>query len=578
MEWPGILEAVAGALSQAWLPAVRDEPGQSLLDALAEATPRSLRRAVARQAAAGGDGEAVEPLIHQNDLPPYLLANGAFEVAATAVADRVAAAVAVCALSTLGSGQAPHEGALSPLPRRLAEFAAPAWQEGLAALAARTAELNGLLRAAAGTRRQQWRGVPPDDRILAEAAAAAVVGGAAGATGVPPQTWRFPFHLFCRLGVSAAEDAGAAIERWLGIEFLPAPHTRERTASLAALVAAQAMTLAGGCRCKDGIDRGEVAFVPRGACRQEDHDLRLWRPGGTRPGSRGGGRFAATLWGWHRRWLGGAGAAPSPPAAARPRLRSHDVAGSVLARCWLAVDRGFGGPVLRYDRILPEACLNCGATVRIAHRTAPGGRAATGRDDCCERPRRVYRSEISLRGGGAQVRHKLGVVVAAQEDGAPGGYCSTAPLGPLWLCASSGRYSLAGRYCPDPGCGPHDGGGHLRVDHGWVLLPRGQAWADLRGTAARGDGAAAAGGGGGLSEDDLRYLREALGLPAQGAWGAGRTAAEVWERARGWSAREMEAFRKRAGKRGLELLLKCKQAAEGAQQAGPGRMTQRRGM
>ncbi len=582
MTWAGILKAVASALARESLPAGPGVPAQSLLAALTQPLPQIMCRAAQGRALDRADGAG--PLIRQYDLPPFLLAHGLFGTATAAVKacgsgsagggcadDRVIAAVAVCALSADGSVGDRSDPEVRLPPDRLASdwagaFDTAAWSQGLAGLAQRTAELNDLLLAAGGARRLQWHGVTLEDRILAEAVAAAVVGGAASDSAVPPMLWRFPFGLFGKLGLSAAEDSVNAIEGWLGVEFRPAPHTVDRTADLAVLVATLAKDLSEGCRCKDGIDPGEVAFVPRGDCRQEDHDLRLWQPGQTRPGSRGGGRFAATLWGWQRRWLGGA--VPHHHSDAghrdRPRLRPNDVAGSVLARRWLATDRGFGGPVLRYDRILPEVCLACGERVRLAHTATAGGRAIIERVCPCGESRYIYRAEVTHAGGGDQLRHKLGLVVASQEEGSPGvGYCSTAPLGPLWVCGRSGRYSLAQRYCPDPGCGPHDGQEHTQLGHAWALLPRGHAWADLRATATRQEGAAIANGGPRLSETDMQLLRQAFDELNPGSGRGCRTETDLWHQARQWSAEEVERFPALAGRHGLELLLRCKQIAEG---------------
>ena len=110
-----------------------------------------------------------------------------------------------------------------------------------------------------------------------------------------------------------------------------------------------------------------------------------------------GSRYASTLWGWQRRWLGGtqAGRAATNEHPERVRLRPNDVAGSVLARRWLSGDRGFGGPVLLYDRILPEFCLACGSKVEPTASTDAAGRTIIRRTPCCPRQQLVYRSEFS---------------------------------------------------------------------------------------------------------------------------------------------------------------------------------------
>jgi hypothetical protein len=163
------------------------------------------------------------------------------------------------------------------------------------------------------------------------------------------------------------------------------------------------------------------------------------------------------------------------------------------------------------------------------------------------------------------LRPKLGIVVIWQSEVAgSAGYCSTAPLGPLWLCRTSGRYSRSQQYCP--ACGPDPGPGHEPVPHGWVLLPREQAWHDLVGTAGRGGSADGPASGATVSESDLRYLEEVFAELQPGTQPTFATPADVWAAARGWSIEEMERFRDLAGQRGLELLLRCKQIAEGTGQ------------
>ena len=377
-----------------------------------------------------------------------------------------------------------------------------------------------------------------------------------------PHHWLFPFHVFCRVGVSAAEAALATIEAWLGIGFPPPPHTAERTAGLAALVAAEAASLGQGCCCKQGLDPANLAFAQRGPCRQPDHDLRVWRPGEPKPGSRAGARFASTLWGWLRRWLGGpdAGRAANGGYLTRPRLQPNDVAGCVLRRRWLSSGRGTDGPVLLFDRILPEFCLRCGTRARVASGTQEGDAASARRAACCTKPELVYQAEFSERAGVRLATPRLGLVVASPSaQSGQAGYRSTAPLGDLWLCRTSGRYSLSGEFCLD--CGPHARDDHHEfVRHGWVLLPLGQAWKDLESTVwpdGSEEPAAAA-----VTEEDLRYLAEAIGELSGEIPVEFRSPAEVVDATRSWSLKEMQAFADRCGQHGLELLLRCKNIAE----------------
>ena len=288
MNWADAIGVVAAALAAQRF-GVGGEPSgsPSLLAALTSSAPPDLQRRLQREhAAQGAVTGAVEPLIYQNELPVRLLAYGIIGSAAQAMASqpdtgesaasdpRVVAIVALAALSTLRLAQADPAALLIQVHRAGRVFDEAGWASALDSLARRTAQLNELLWQAAGDRRQTWRQVTLEDRILAEAVAAAVVGGVASAAGLPAQQWTFPFHLFCSLAVSAAKLSLTTIERWLGIEFLPAPLTPERTASLAVLIAGEASALEQGCRCKEEADGDEAAFTRRGPCRQADHDLR----------------------------------------------------------------------------------------------------------------------------------------------------------------------------------------------------------------------------------------------------------------------------------------------------------------
>ena len=573
MNWPDLVDSVSAALAGQELLAGGSSSGPtSLLAALTGSVPPSLRSRLQRQHAAGvavtGD---VEPVVYQNDLPILLLAHGMVDIATQAVtgqpcADeaesdpRVVAIVAVAALSTLRLDWT--DPAILPVLAREAGslFKEPGWARALDSLARRTAELNELLSRVAGDRRQTWRQVTLEDRILAEAVAAAVVGGAASASGVPAQQWKFPFHLFCGLAVSAAKVSLTAIEHWLGIEFLPAPLTAERTASLAALIAVEASSLEQGCGCKTEADGNDAAYAQRGPCRQADHDLREWLPGQRKPGSHAGARYASTLWGWQRRWLGGtqAGRPATNAYQERTQLRPNDVAGSVLARRWLSGDRGAGGPVLLYDRILPEFCLTCGSKVRLEVSTDAAGRTIVRRIACCPRQQLVYRSEFN--GRGAKVlKPKLGIIVTwpSEQEGLAG-YASTAPLGPLLVCRRSGRYSLSERHCPSAECRA-DAQCSLRpMHHGWVLLPRSDAWADLRATALSGD----QGAGTTISGPDLQLLADIFGRLWPGRPYLFQAPADVWALAQGWSSTEMYDFMALGKSYGLELILRCKEIAQ----------------
>jgi hypothetical protein len=577
MRWSEVMNKVAASLAARQLPDAEGDPDNpvSMLTALTGSIPPGLRRRLRlgspgslSQNKANND---VEPLIYQNEFPVRLLAVGIVDVAAQAVSGasgqecpRVTAITAIAALSTLRLDPGEEGATLLHVHRRMRAFGSAEWTAALDALARRTAELDELLAAAAGDRRQGWHRVALADRILGEAVAAAVVGGAAQASGVPPREWLFPFHLFCNLGVSAAGSALSTVERWLGIEFLPEPRTPARAASLAALVADEASALWRGCGCKAPAEDEELGFARRGPCRQDDHDLRVWRPGQHKPGSRSGARYASTLWGWQRRWLGGAdaGRAAAAGPAVRPKLRSNDVAASVLARRWLSSDRGFGGPVLRYDRILPEFCRSCGSKVHLVSVAGPGSRMLVQRAACCGQQHLVYRSEFIERDGRRLLRPKLGIVVASQsQEGGNAGYSSTEPLGPIWLCRQCGRYSRAAGHCPE--CGPGRERAHERVHHGWVLLPLAAAWADLKATAGPADDdTAGTAAGDVVRERDLAFLADVcsqLLLREQRQLG---TPADVWALAKGWSTAEMNAFRSLAGLRGLELLFHCRQIAE----------------
>jgi hypothetical protein len=572
MSWAEIVDAVAAALEAKQLPDADGGDSVSLLAAVTGSVPPGLRRRLQHQPPSQDTvNDDVEPLIYQNEFGVHLLADGLVDVAAQAVAGRcgrrcpaVTGMVAVAALSTLRLDPAERDAARLHVHRRIGMFSAPLWAEALDCLASRTAELNDLLTAAADGRRQTWARVTPADRILAEAVAAAVVGGAAQASGVPPQRWLLPFHLFCSLAASAAKSSLTTIEHWLGIEFLPAPRTAGRAAGLATLVADEAAALWRGCGCKLAAQDGELGFARRGPCRQDDHDLRAWRPGQRKPGSRGGARYASTLWGWQRRWLGGADFGRAA-AATDARLRPNDVASSVLARRWLCADRGFGGPVLRYDRILPEFCLGCGSKVRLSSAPGPAGRMLVRRAACCPQQQLVYRSEFIWRDGRRLLRPKLGLVVASQsEEGGNAGYASTEPLGPIWVCRTSGRYSRSGRYCPE--CGPGQERGHERVNHGWVLLPLAGAWADLKATAGL-DDLVDSPADGAVGDADLRFLADVCGQLPPGDQRQFEAPADAWALAKGWSSADMNSFTDLAGLRGLELLLRCRLIAEAQQRA-----------
>jgi hypothetical protein len=233
----------------------------------------------------------------------------------------------------------------------------------------------------------------------------------------------------------------------------------------------------------------------------------------------------------------------------------------VLARRWLSSDRGFGGPVLRYDRILPEFCRSCGAKVHLISVAGPAGRTLVQRAACCGQQHLVYRSEFIERAGRRMLRPKLGIVVASQSpDGGNAGYGSTEPLGAIWLCRECGRYSRSAGHCPE--CGRRGERAHERVHHGWVLLPLAAAWADLKATAGPDDDDAPGTAVGDVAGEALRFLASVCGQLAPGGQAQLRTPAEVWALAKGWSSAEMNAFRNLAGLRGLELLFNCRRIAE----------------
>lgn len=564
VNWAEAISAVAVALADRTFSAEGGPSGsESLLAALTGSAPSSLRRKLRREHAVNSD---VEPLIYQNELPVRLLADGIVGVAAQAVGgSRVTAIVALAALSTLRLDQADQATIRIQVHRAGSAFGEPGWTQALDSLARRTAELDDLLRQTVADRRQTWRQVTLEDRILAEAVAAAVVGGAASASGRPAQQWTLPFYLFCSLAVSAAKASLTTIEGWLGTDFLPAALTAERTASLAALVVNEASALGQGCGCKAETGVGEVAYARRGSCRQADHDLAAWRPGQPKPGSHNKARYASTLWGWQRRWLGGANARRRTADGHRERLRlrSHDVASSVLARRWLSGDRGFGGPVMLYDRILPEFCLSCGGKVQLVSVSDVTGRTIIQRTACCAQQQLVYRSEFSLRGGRWLLKPKLGIIVTSPaSDQGQSGYASTRPLGPLWICRRSGRYSLSGRYCPSAGCQAAPGCALEPAQHGWVLLPRSDAWADLKATGAyREDDTADSLAGGTVAEADLALLADICSQMRPGHQCQFASAADVWELAKGWSSSEVNGFMALGKRHGLELLLRCKEIA-----------------
>jgi hypothetical protein len=225
MRWSEVMNKVAASLAARQLPDAEGDPDNpvSMLTALTGSIPPGLRRRLRlgspgslSQNKANND---VEPLIYQNEFPVRLLAVGIVDVAAQAVSGasgqecpRVTAITAIAALSTLRLDPGEEGATLLHVHRRMRAFGSAEWTAALDALARRTAELDELLAAAAGDRRQGWHRVALADRILGEAVAGAVVGGAAQASGVPPREWLFPFHLFCNLGVSAvparAADAG----------------------------------------------------------------------------------------------------------------------------------------------------------------------------------------------------------------------------------------------------------------------------------------------------------------------------------------------------------------------------------
>jgi hypothetical protein len=168
----------------------------------------------------------------------------------------------------------------------------------------------------------------------------------------------------------------------------------------------------------------------------------------------------------------------------------------------------------------------------------------------------VYRTEFGRRRGKRVIKPKLGLIVAS-ANGA-GGYRSTESLGPLWLCASTGRYFIHSEFCP--GCGkPPDNGQHQAVHYGWVLLPLADAWADLRLGLAQGSAQALPSQGAAIGPTELRFLQEAFAQVKPGHDVQLRSPHEAWGIARSWSTEEINQFSVIAGKRGLELLFLCKQ-------------------
>jgi hypothetical protein len=576
VSWADLMDAAAVALADRPFPAeAARADGESLLTGVTCAIPNSFRRQFRLMAQDSESSTQVEPLIFQNDLPMHLLESDVVQVVADALAnlpqglvempgsgdayppDRLVAAIVISALSTFQLDEPHHDSVLALVRARAWEFSNTRWTDALDSLAARTAELFCLLAAASARRGSSWRLVTTQDQLMAEAVAAAVVGGTASGSGVPPQQWLFPFHLFCKVGLNAAQAALNAVERWLGIEFAPPPKTPDRAASLAVLVAGEAELLHSGCACKQGIDGSTVAYVPRGACRQADHDLTLWRPGLRKPG--GSGLYAATLWGWQRRWLGGANvgsASGDGSAPGRSRLRPNDVAGSVLARRWLSADRGHGGPILLYDRILPEFCIHCQQKSEMEDLKTDAGPSQVTRHRCCEQPQFAYRCESTVRNGRRVLKPKLGLVVVPQDGRPEYGYHSTVPLGQLWVCNESGFYSLAPSRCPH--CGPGHEPVHEPVRYGWVLLPLGDAWNRLRATAAtpqvegQPEGAL-------VTDADLRCLESVFDEMRPGVRHIFNRPEDVWTQAKEFSSEELRLFRSRADRRALELLLLCKE-------------------
>jgi hypothetical protein len=240
-------------------------------------------------------------------------------------------------------------------------------------------------------------------------------------------------------------------------------------------------------------------------------------------------------------------------------LRPNDVAGSVLARRWLSGDRGAGGPALLYDRILLEFCLACGARVRLESAGDGSGQRIFRRVRCCPRQQLVYRSEFAERGT-KTLKPKLGLIVAwlPGEEG-KSAYANTAPLGPLWLCRRSGRYSLSPQQCQGTECQAEGRCPVSAVNHGWVLLPLSEAWDDLKATADP----AAQEASGAVSPGDVRLLAEMFGELWPDRPHQFLVPADVWRAAADWPGADMKNFVARGGQGGLELLLRCKKLAEG---------------
>ena len=399
VNWPDVINAVAAALAGQRFPAEGDPPGSpSLLAALTGSAPPGLRRRLQREPAArqavAGD---VEPLIYQNELPVRLLARGIIGIAAHAVASRpgaerpggsdprVTAIVALAALSTLRLDQAGDDRAAGP---RLAwpghRFDAAAVDAGTRLARRRTAELDELLRRAAGTAarpgdRSRWRTGSWPRRSPRRSSAAR-----RQASGLPPGSGRSRSTCSAAWPSARPSCRSRTIERWLGIEFLPAPLTPERTASLAALVADEASALEQGCGCKaeTGTRRARLtrdggrAARPITICGRGGQGSRnpAAAPARGTPARCGDGSAA-----------GSAGRMPGGPlptdTRSGPRLRSNDVASSVLARRWLSGDRGVRrpGPAVRPHPagVLPD--LRQQGPAGRPGPTRPGGRSSSGR-------------------------------------------------------------------------------------------------------------------------------------------------------------------------------------------------------
>ncbi len=560
MDWADLISGVAAALAEQPL-LTRGEPGglafpPSLLVAVTSAEPVTLwgqRLPADGEPSADDSGESVRVF----DGPRELLAGGIIGAAERAAGGGVDAVIAISALSTFRLPLMPDDAALAAVRRGLDRFRDPQWAEALDCLAARTGELTGLLAAARSSHHRSWPHITLGDQLLAEAVAAAVAGGAASASGIPPARWLFPFGVFCQLGITAAASAVGTIERWLGVEFRPT-QGHGRLASLAEFIVGETGQLHDGCQCKNDTDPYEAAFTRRGPCRQIDHDIRRWQPGQPKPGSKT--RFADTLWGWLRRWLGGAAGTAGANPGSQPRLQPNDVAGSLIARKWLCTQHGLGGPVLLYDRILPERCRTCGERPRVRSAHTEGGGTRINRV-CCRQPDLVYQCEIIERAGKPRLKPKLGLVLSSAEG--VSGYMTTEELGALWVCHVSGRYSRSGSYCPNPDCGSHPPGGHSSFTHGWVLVPLSGAWNDLETTAKQADAPVQVAPEHQISEADLRFLRTEIRRLRPADQLRLDTPEEIWAVAQTLSGDEVASFADLAGSRGAELILQCKEIATG---------------